>query len=509
MPHVGVQTTVQLPLDIWRHVIEILPRADQRSCLFVSRDLHQIAFSQVFSRVTICFGLYQARWLTDDENDKWDEFDYEEWERQNDASYESLRQIMQDPAFALTIRELSVRAYASTDRLFELRLLRDALKCLPNLRSFRWSGAEPQLPIEVVKALSASCGANLRQLNIPVVTGLFELISEMSSLRMLCLNGDPTHVVNLARLDEDLEDEVVYCLEETPPTLRQLWVYDDLFLQAPVHRFYALQELFMMWPNSLEGVEQVFHHCTDLRSLGILASHRSSCAMELRNAMAVFPTALPRLHSLKLALNAYTHPRRIVDTLASFVRDRRGLRRLDVSFNSLAKADTFAWPFYETFRTLLDLEVLGLEMQGSRFTEDHVKRLDIILPLGLKAMLLDHYYSVTKDETVKILLHLFSKRTKLRYLHCIDQMYNHSFKEHLAEDYWHPPSLELVGYGPQLYPIRRDPVSGTRFTLPFWDYTKVQFRTVHEFDGCEDSEWLLRGHGWAGPDALSPGLYTD
>ena len=93
----------------------------------------------------------------------------------------------------------------------------------------------------------------------------------------------------------------------------------------------------------------------------------------------------------------------------------------------------------------------------------------------------------------------FSKRTKLRYLHCIDQMYNHTFKEHIAEDYWHPPSLELVGYGPQLYPIRRDPVSGTRFTLPFWDYTKVQFRTVHEFDGCEDSEWLLRGHGWAGP----------
>ena len=89
------------------------------------------------------------------------------------------------------------------------------------------------------------------------------------------------------------------------------------------------------------------------------------------------------------------------------------------------------------------------------------------------------------------------KRTSLRYLHIRphddDGEY---FRQRLLED--HPESLELVGHGPYIRWLTRDPEAAARGMLQYgysrcWSISKVMFRTAHDF-GNVDWEWLLRYH---------------
>ena len=73
------------------------------------------------------------------------------------------------------------------------------------------------------------------------------------------------------------------------------------------------------------------------------------------------------------------------------------------------------------------------------------------------------------------------------------------FKQQLLED--PPPSLELVGYGPHLRWLMRNPDAEKpgelpRCYSPHWPFSKVTFRTVDDFSGEEDWEWLLRYRGF-------------
>ena len=100
-----------LPPEMWSQIIDFLPRADQRSCLFVSRVFHEFALARLFAHVIVYFGL----WTANGENRPsipWTEKDYEDMDRLNLNSWQVLHHISRTPAFARFVKKLSVRAFS-------------------------------------------------------------------------------------------------------------------------------------------------------------------------------------------------------------------------------------------------------------------------------------------------------------------------------------------------------------------------------------------------------------
>ena len=90
----------------------------------------------------------------------------------------------------------------------------------------------------------------------------------------------------------------------------------------------------------------------------------------------------------------------------------------------------------------------------------------------------------------------------LRYLHVACPMYPRipNIKDALAARL--PPSIELFGYDADLHWVAPD-TRGSPVLAPPWPLSKVYLRTVDDFRGEEDWEWLLRQHGHFGPESDS------
>ncbi|OSC98335.1 hypothetical protein PYCCODRAFT_1397227 [Trametes coccinea BRFM310] len=502
--HGNGQTTAfdhsRLPLELWRLIIEFAPNADQRTCLFVSQSFHEIALYNLFSRVIIWFGLWKVQWSEFPDEGR-EEEDALLMSQRNNTSWEILRRITRDAAFARIVKDLSVRAYAMDDRVFEMRCLLDALECLPNLHTFRWYGEGPPMESIVLDTLSRSCSATLTQLSMPIISDCGPLLARFSRLQFFCLGGESAQALALTSLEE--EEEIYTCLENVSHTLRRLWVQGTAIWSAPMRLLSGLQEMFLLMPCNLDGLSIVFHHCDELRSFGLFTQH-SNCAEELRCAMETMPNALPQLTSFKLHMYSQSDSLALTNALYAFLRSKKELRRLDVQTRYVSEVDQLA-PFYDLLPTLPKLEVVGMKIKGRLFTQEDLKRLDERLPLALTALLIEHNYLSLEEGSLQGLIDMLRKRKGLRYLHILDCMYHIDMKQQLLED--HPQSLELLGYGPHLRWIDRDPETGLSAYTRSWSYASVEFRNVHSF-GCEDWEWLLRSHGLGGPDDLPPGIYT-
>ena len=127
-----------LPTELWTLVVRNLPHEERRTCLFVSRQLHDIALFILFSRVTLYFGLW--RW---DEHLVWElqpwkasrepwhmEYDVPKVEARTTLTWELLRHISRTPSFATVVKTVSVHAYALGDGLFETREFIRAMRFL-------------------------------------------------------------------------------------------------------------------------------------------------------------------------------------------------------------------------------------------------------------------------------------------------------------------------------------------------------------------------------------------
>lgn len=100
------------------------------------------------------------------------------------------------------------------------------------------------------------------------------------------------------------------------------------------------------------------------------------------------PDSLPHLTSFKFICcnEAYIlNP----DLLIAFVRDRKGMRRLDLALNAdFTGVDEYI-QFLDVLADLPHLEVIGLQLWAeSTFTQEHLRLLDERLPLRLSALFL-------------------------------------------------------------------------------------------------------------------------
>ena len=104
-------STRYLPAELWYPIIEILPSLDQKTCLSVSKTLHDIAMTYVFSHVTISLGLWRP-FEYEGEDDELSNEEKADLKRQTDASYEVLRHIIHSPDFARKVKTVSVHAFS-------------------------------------------------------------------------------------------------------------------------------------------------------------------------------------------------------------------------------------------------------------------------------------------------------------------------------------------------------------------------------------------------------------
>ena len=95
-----------LPTEIWGLIVSMLQSEDQRTCLFVSRMHHDLAFSKLFSHLTVAFGL----WTEDAEEARWGEDEQARMIRTENISRDLLSAISSSPGLARAVRALTVCA---------------------------------------------------------------------------------------------------------------------------------------------------------------------------------------------------------------------------------------------------------------------------------------------------------------------------------------------------------------------------------------------------------------
>ncbi|KAH9900680.1 hypothetical protein C8Q73DRAFT_636490 [Cubamyces lactineus] len=481
----------RLPVELWHMIVQFLPRDDQRTILFVSKPLHDYALSLLFSRVNICLGLWSPEGLVG--SSFYEDMDEEEGlERQHNITWEILRRISRDPQFAQLVKVMYVRAFIEySDTVFQFRALLDALESLRNLRALHWFGMGPPVNALVLQTLANASSSTLTELSIPVVWDTAMSLAPFVHLQSLSLGGEPLQQPEVKIVyGEGNSHETQSCLQTIPPSLSRLWTHGNAIWDAPVRIFDNLQDLFILHPTTLNGLGFVLHHCLSLRSFGLLLDEDMTSS--LRATFQDASNLLPNLISFKLVIDTALENSNVVRPLVDFLRKKTTLRRLDLGL-FWRQGDYRLSPFLDLLKSLTHLEVLGIQfidLYRDCLTHANMKLLDSKLPLGLTALLLHLDFGDMHDDIHQRLIAMFKKRRKLRYLHILDTGSIFDLQQQLLED--HPPSLELVGYGPYLRWLERDSETGLPAYSPPWKWGKVMFRDVHEF-GCEDWEWLLRG----------------
>ncbi|KAI1787083.1 hypothetical protein LXA43DRAFT_896796 [Ganoderma leucocontextum] len=454
-----------LPPEIWRFIIDLLPRRDHRTCLFLSKVHHDIAFSNMFSHVTVTFGLWRWRGIPADQfniqpNDEDD--DYRRMVRRNGLTWDILRAISGRPDFAKVVREFTVRAHAweGGEHFLEKRCLIQALKVLPNLRVFHWYGQRPAPSSEIFEALATGSSTTLTELHMPFV----DLWPAMHA------------------------DEIPYhkTVQETiaanAATLRRLDVFGDVLWECPSPSFANLHELTIVFPNTFDGLGSVFEHC---RGLGGFTLCMENDGMELAEVVKTHPDAFPNLTSFKL-LSVFDLPDEAVEEVAKFLKKKKLLRRVDVITRTEAQAREALVnvSLLKILPELPRLEVLGLDIRPAKLTAAHVKLLQQYVPRQVTALFI-LFQSGSSDAKVADWRNFVSEHDALRYLHIATRsLGNAIFKRP-------PPALELLGYNNGMRWVTHNPTTYSGF----WPHAKMYFRTVEDYDGCEDWEWLLRHHG--------------
>ncbi|KAI0753836.1 hypothetical protein C8Q74DRAFT_1373762 [Fomes fomentarius] len=481
-----------LPIELWRLIIGHLAHEDKKSCLLVSSQLHDVALSELFSHVTLYFGLW-----TSAHEDNWNEEEKRaEMERLKKMTWEILRHVSCTPAFATIIKQLSVRAYTQGDGLFELFCLSEALQKLDGLQSLRWYGSSP-LPNSIVfDALAKRACPTLIDLRLPVLGAAVLSLAAFTGLHSL-------HLYDGSVLEPKLENGEGYIystIETNSITLTRLSISGDVIWACPIRSLTNLHELELILPNELGGLALIFRHCVDLRSFTL---HLNSVADDhpLFPLLQSNPTALPALTAFKLISHLdFDVTSAHGQILANFLENKTKLRMLDIDCTS-------QWPDEERVQSYLNilpalpaLNVLGLNLIGC-YGED-VLLLDKLIPINVTALMLHVEVHFSEDALLRGWIDLLRKRKSLEYFHIIDYTGDADLKIQLLED--HPESLRLVGYGSYLRWIEHDPEEGTPRYSPSWSLERVAHRTVETF-GCADWEWLFRHHDHHGIGELLPG----
>lgn len=109
-----------LPSESWDGIITLLPPASQRACLFVSRQLHDVALRILFRTLAIDLGVWEELTPANALEDGDERADVIR-SQASTRTTEILARITQDSEFAINVRQLSMLSYMQQDALDEKR----------------------------------------------------------------------------------------------------------------------------------------------------------------------------------------------------------------------------------------------------------------------------------------------------------------------------------------------------------------------------------------------------
>ncbi|TFK88958.1 hypothetical protein K466DRAFT_51087 [Polyporus arcularius HHB13444] len=531
-----------LPYELWGLVVRKLPRSDQRTCLLVSRTVHGVVMPILFSRILVFFGSWDSandpvalRYMALQDAKP-------EVRRHNENTIALLRHIARTPEFASLVRELTVAAYEPGETDEMTRVLIEALRQLRDLRVFRYYGASPMLYADIMRALSEGPAPKLREMRFPLPRNAMTpyqpgtrrgrsrvnpppppppmswefYFSDMQMVDTVTVTGHLQGMVSSQRLDNQAQTSRM--TTATTDTLRHLSIPDLGWCLSDSRgpgwgRLSRLQTLELtnlsgyLWQREPHTIAQLFHHCSQLRSLSMLSARQRDI-----DALGVAPESLPRLESLKLSF--YPDHAGWVDWnahIVPFLREKKRLRRLDfVVFGNYSGADVL-----QVLTAIPNVEVLGLPLFKPRpWSADAFGTLDTHLPVNLSVLLLSGVIIDGTRAPPRKWVELLHKRKKLRYVHFLYSRCHSSvdLTEDLLKD--PPESLELVGDAARLRWLSRACGTQPAEYSPAWPLSAVCFRSAADFQNgderdaddnfADDCEWMLRHRDTALFDTFSP-----
>lgn len=283
-------------------------------------------------------------------------------------------------------------------------------------------------------------------------------------------------------------------------------------------------------------VAPLISQCFDLTSLSIHITTYYAAPLLKLMMLGNMQNTLPNLVSFRLiyASGGMAESSSGMDAVASFLKNRRNLVRLDITPDTEAKyrSTVDPTPVLEVLRGLTALRTLGIGTAMLYYRDEDLETFDQYLPDGLSALLLlfdslsafdtcidadglvdlvSHETSVSRHTLLVLTYDLPSlqikKRPHLRYMHVWPP--EHDYSEECYSRLLEQPlsMLQLVGWRRQLSYVIRDQTTGAIAHTEPWPAEKVVSGTIEDF-GCEDWRWLLSAHVTEGPIGVSIHLFV-
>ncbi|KAH9846553.1 hypothetical protein C2E23DRAFT_572187 [Lenzites betulinus] len=472
-----------LPPELWNEILKLLPAMDQRTCLHLSRSFHEVTQRLIFSHTKIYMGVpCVPPWRADEKHATPAELT--QMTEQAERAQDLLRHITHNSEFAHIIRELTIHACALGGQSQDVDIFVKAFQNLTRLKTFAWRCSRPPLQPQLLEAIIKASGPTLTCVRIPATWQCVAQLAQLPNVHRLELvrnryeDGEEAETPsNPAALDPDI-------FKTNGSTLRGLLLrgLDRAdFLVAPL-------------------VSQ----CFDLTSLSIHITTYYAAPLLKLMMLGNMQNTLPNLASLRLiyASGGMAESSGGMDAVASFLKNRRNLVRLDITPDTEAKyrSTIDPTPVLEVLRGLTALRTLGIGMAILYYRDEDLQTFDQYLPDGLSALLLlfDSLSALDTCIDADGLVDLIKKRPHLRYMHVWppERDYSEECYPRLLEQ---PLSmLQLVGWRRQLSYVLRDQSTGAIAHTEPWPAEKVLSGTVEDF-GCEDWRWLLSAHVTEGP----------
>ncbi|KDQ58509.1 hypothetical protein JAAARDRAFT_34323 [Jaapia argillacea MUCL 33604] len=473
-----------LPREIWRDIIEFLPRTQQRECMFVSQFFHSTAIKSLFSTVRIHFGYWfnshTVSWCMDDGAQKAEA-------AENARALGLLQYIASNAEFAAVVRKIAVYAYGRSQLFFEQYFLIKALEALPRLQSFHWVGLHHDVPPQVLDMLAERC-STLGELRLPPASMYADVINTIlprfTQLRSLILTSDLedslTRIILGPELPTSCFPAIIETLNANHGSLSHLTISGSAALAMPIRSLSELTHLSLWQVDYAEGLDFVFRHTTRLLSL--------SLHLGFRPDSPIFPVLarssgdLPILDSFKIhrcSDESLTESQ--FQALSQFVLPRVRLRRLDIG---VAIEWARLLPICFSGSPLTCLEVLGLSSLEVAIMDSAPMAAVSFLPDTLTSLYL--MSNAEDTESIVVLLEKINRMSHLRFFYYQNVYGDILSIEDLAINV---PTLRIVGQNGRFYTIER---SSEGATCRGWAERKVCFRDRGDFEG-DDEAWLMDG----------------
>jgi hypothetical protein len=190
-------------------------------------------------------------------------------------------------------------------------------------------------------------------------------LHNLTNLIILCRRGvDNLHGYKRHELEASVNG-MSQLIDSNSSTLRRLCIYASLLPGIRPHVWRNLVE-FEMWgdPADLGNLHAVLKHAENLESLVLV----ELTSIDVLLLLGQHVSSLPRLASLKLMLLDINHDGKGLKALASFLRERPGLRYLDLDLPGSDRGEII--DILALYTNSQQLEVFGMDVRSLMDEED-------------------------------------------------------------------------------------------------------------------------------------------